>query len=74
MKTFVSPSFFRLFDLLMSTRNLGTKRSKWIISGIDCSRERHGFSGHSHGFAVETFNLSRAGQRGWTLMVVKEYW
>jgi hypothetical protein len=74
VKNFTSPSFFRLFDLLMSTHNPGFKRSKWTLEGVDCARERHSFTGQQHGFAVEIITFAHAGRRGWTLMVVKEYW
>jgi hypothetical protein len=74
MKNFTSPSFFRLFDLLMSTHNPGFKRSKWVLDGVDCTRERHSFTGQQYGFSVEIFTFTRAAKRGWTLMVVKEYW
>jgi hypothetical protein len=74
MKNFVSPSFFRLFDLLMSTYNPGLKRAHWTLDGVDCWRERHSYTGRLNGFVVETFTFTRAGRRGWTLMVVKEYW
>jgi hypothetical protein len=74
MKNFTSPSFFRLFDLLMSTHNPGFKRPKLTLEGVDCARERHSFTGQQHGFSVEIFTFTRTGKRGWTLMVVKEYW
>ena len=74
MKNFTSPSFFRLFDLLMSTHNPGFKRSKWTLDGVDCGRERHSFTGQQYGFSVEIFTFSRVGKRGWTLMIVKEHW
>jgi hypothetical protein len=74
MKNFTSPSFFRLFDLLMSTHNPGFKRWRWTLDGVACARERHSFTGQQHGFAVEIFTFSRTGKRDWSLMVVKEYW
>jgi hypothetical protein len=49
MKNFTSPSFFRLFDLLMSTHNPGFRRSKWTLDGVDCGRERHSFTGQQYG-------------------------
>ena len=30
--------------------------------------------GPRHGLTIEIFTLTRAGRRGWSLMVVKEYW
>jgi hypothetical protein len=74
MKNLSGPSFFRTFDLLVSTTNPGLKLAHWGIDGVDCERQRHSFTGRSHGFAVEIFTLTRPGARGWTLMVIKEYW
>jgi hypothetical protein len=74
MKSFVSPSFFRLFDLLMSATNPSLKHARWSIDGVACEHERHSFTGRAHSFAVETFTLTRQGRYGWSLLVVKEYW
>jgi hypothetical protein len=74
MRSFASPSFFRLFDLLASKHNSGFKRQQWTMEGVNCIRERHSFNGPTHGFAVEIISLDRSGKRGWKLMVVKEYW
>jgi hypothetical protein len=74
MKSFASPSFFRVFDQLLSSANPGMKLSRWTIDGVDCEHERHSFSGPRHGFAIEIFTLARPGKGGWSLMVVKEFW
>jgi hypothetical protein len=74
MKSFASPSFFRLFDMLTSTTNPGFKHARWSFDGVDCEHERHSFTGRAHGFAIETFTLTRPGRRGWSLLVVKEFW
>ena len=74
MKSFVRPSFFRVFDLLLSTSNPGLKRSRWTFDGVEFERERHTFSGPNHGLAVDIVTLTRPGRRGWKLMVTKEYW
>jgi hypothetical protein len=74
MKSFASPSFFRLFDLLLSSTNPGLKLSRWSIEGVECERDRHSFSGPKYGITIEIFTLTRPGKRGWSLMVVKEYW
>lgn len=73
MKNFVSPSFFRLFDLLMSIHNPGLKQSHWTLDGVEYARERHSYSGPTNGFVFEAFTLTRSGRRGWMLVVVKEY-
>lgn len=74
MKSFARPSFFRLFDLMVSTTNPGLRRSRWTFDGVEFEREKHTFMGPRHGVAIEIFTLTRRGRRGWTLMVTKEYW
>jgi len=74
MKSFARPSFFRLFDLLLSKTNPGLKLSRWTFDGVEFERERHSFMGPKHGVTIEIFTLTRGGRRGWTLMVTKEYW
>ena len=74
MKSFARPSFFRLFDLLLSTTNPGLKLARWTFDGVEFERERHSFSGPKHGLTIEIYTLTRGGRRGWTLMVTKEYW
>ena len=74
MKNFAQPSFFRLFDLLVSLTNRGLKRSHWTHDGVEFERERHSAVGPRHGLTIEIFTLRRAGRHSWSLMVVKEYW
>ena len=74
MKSFARPSFFRVFDLMLSAGNPGLKRSRWTFDGVEFEREKHSFLGPKHGVAIEIFTLNRGGRRGWTLMVTKEYW
>src|SRR5262249_30598283 len=74
MKSFASPSFFRLFDLLLGATDPGLKRSRWTFDGVEFERERPSVMGPKHGLALEIFTMTRAGGRGWTLMVTKEYW
>jgi len=73
VKSFAHPSFFRLFDLLLSLINPGLKRSHWTHDGVQFERERHSVTGPRHGLAIEIFTLTRSGRHGWSLMVVKEY-
>jgi hypothetical protein len=74
MKNFAQPSFFRVIDLLVSQTNPGLRRSAWTHDGVDFSRERHSFNCPTHGLAIDILRLSHSGRRGWSLMVVKEYW
>lgn len=74
MRSLGDPSFFRLFDLLISLTNRGLKRSHWTHDGVEFERVRHSVTGPKHGLAIEIFTLTRPGRRGWSLMVIKEYW
>jgi hypothetical protein len=74
VKSLARPSFFRVFDLLLSTTNPGLKLSSWTRDGIEWMRERHSFAGFNHGQTIEIVTMTRPGKRGWSLMVVKEYW
>lgn len=74
MKNLQRPSFFRFFDLLVSTSNPGLRHTRWTFEGAACQRARHSFTGDGHTFIVETFTLQHGGRRGWALIVVKEYW
>jgi hypothetical protein len=74
MKNFASPSFFRMFDLLLSTTNPGFRLTRWTHDGVEFERERHSFTGPRHGLTIEIVTLTRCGRRGWSLMVTKEYW
>lgn len=74
MKSFGDPAFFRLFDLLLGLTNPGLKRSHWKHDGVEIERERHTATGPRHGLAIDIFTLTQQGRRGWSMMVIKEYW
>lgn len=74
MKNLARPSFFRMFNLLLSTTNPGLKLTRWTHDGVEFERERHSFMGSKHGLTIEIITLTRSGRRGWSLMVTKEYW
>jgi hypothetical protein len=74
MKTLAHPSFFRVFDLLLGATNPGLKLASWTHDGVSWERERHSFSGSKHGLTIEIVTLTRTGKRGWSVMIVKEYW
>jgi hypothetical protein len=74
VRSLARPSFFRMFDLLVSTSNPGLKRTRWTHDGVEFERERHSFTSSRHGIVIEIFTLTRGGRHGWSLMVTKEYW
>jgi hypothetical protein len=74
MKTFANASFFRAFDLLLGTSNPLMKQARWSHDGVEFEVDRHSYSGPRHGLTIEIYTLTRAGRRGWSFMVTKEYW
>lgn len=74
MKTLADVSFFRAFDALLAETNPGMNAAAWQVDDVRCTHERHSFSGREHRFAIEVVTVANTGRRGWTLMVVKEYW
>jgi hypothetical protein len=74
MKSLTRPSFFRVFDLLLSTTNPRMKQARWTHDGVEFEQDRHSFSGPKHGLTIEIYTLTRSGRRGWSFMVTKEYW
>jgi hypothetical protein len=74
MKSFARPSFFRAFDLLLSTSNPGLRKSRWSVGKVGCERERYSFASARHEVVIEIFTLTFTGARSWSLMVAKEYW
>ncbi len=74
MKSLAAPSFFRVFDLVLSTLNPTLQRTHWTHDGVEFERERHSFTGPRHGLTIEILTLTRSGRHGWSLMVTKEYW
>lgn len=74
MKNLARPSFFRMFDLLLSTTNPHSRLTRWTHDGVEFERERHSYTGPKHGLTIDITTLTRGGRRGWCLMVTKEYW
>lgn len=66
MKNFAQSSFFRLFDLLLSVTNPGSKRPHWTHDGVEFERERHSVTEPKHGLTIEIFTLTRPGRRAWS--------
>lgn len=76
MKSLGDPAFFRIFDSLVARANpqAGQRRPHWSIGDTDWRWERHAFSGDAHSFMLDSWTITRAGSRGWSLLVAKEIW
>ena len=51
-------------------------RSEWSAKGVDCRRERHGYSSPAYSFDLDILNLRAKGGAGgsWELFIVTEFW
>ena len=75
MRTFASPSFFRLIYVLLGEAHSDLRRTKWEHRGVNWIRERHIFNGSASGFVIDQYLLTKSSPNGWTLLVVKEmFW
>jgi len=74
MKNFASQSFYRTFDLLLSTISPNAKGSSWTYDGVEWVRDRYSITGRTHGIIIEIFTLTRSGRNGWSVMITKENW
>lgn len=74
MKKIGDASFFRIVDRLLSAGTGRVPRTHWSVDGVEWQRERHSFSGATHGFTIEVTTAERSARPGWRLRVVKEYW
>ncbi len=79
MRKIGDASFFRIVDRLLGPGTGRTPAAHWSIDGVEWRRERHSYSGASHGFTIEVTTGTcatgvRSGRPGWALRVVKEYW
>ena len=76
MRTFADPSFYRVFDTLISNAGTtpGTFKTQWSDHGVDFDRSRHSCTADGYSFTVEICQLEKTGTRPWALIAVKEYW
>jgi len=51
-------------------------RHSWQVQGVECSRDRHRFSGQSYVFTIDVLQVRfvRAGRIIWRLILVTEGW
>ena len=51
-------------------------RTEWSAKGVDCRRERHGYSSPVYSFDLDILNLRARGGPGgaWELFIVTEFW
>jgi hypothetical protein len=74
MKSFADRNFFLLFEEIVRRDHQSRACDTWSAAGVDWRHGRHSFESDRFGFANETYEATRAGKKGWVLLVVKEHW
>jgi hypothetical protein len=74
MKSFVSASFFLLFEQVVRRANPDLALDRWTDCGAEWERVRHNFTGPTYSYALEVFTASHTGKNAWKLIVAKEQW
>lgn len=51
-------------------------RHSWSAYGVNCTRERHRFSGRAYSFTIEILDLRlvAGGRSSWHAMIINEWW
>jgi hypothetical protein len=74
MKSFVSASFFLLFEQVIRLSNPDLTLDRWQDQGAEWERVRHNFTGSAYSYALEVFTATHAGKDSWKLIIAKEQW
>jgi hypothetical protein len=53
---------------------LGDPRHTWTVHGVECTRDRHRYSGPAYEFNIEILDLRRGGRSPWHVVIVSEWW
>jgi len=74
MKSFVSASFFLLFEQVVRDANPDLALDVWSDHGVEWERARHNLTGPIYSYALEVFTANHDGKDSWKLIVAKEQW
>jgi hypothetical protein len=63
-------------EFVIDAPGLGEAKSQWTAHGVECTRERHRFSGQFYAFRIDVVQLRliKSGRTLWHAMVVTEWW
>jgi hypothetical protein len=73
VKAFGDPAFFRMYEALLGEAP-GSSAFRWTHRGVEWVRTRHSYTSPTHGFGLETVEITKPGSNCWSLLVVKEFW
>jgi hypothetical protein len=63
-------------EFVIDVPGSGHDTASWHAHGVECSRDRHRFSGQAYAFTIEVLQLKlvRSGRTSWHVMIVTEWW
>jgi hypothetical protein len=63
-------------EFVIDAPSLGDSRCSWTVHGVECTRDRHRFSGPAYEFNIEIVDLRRTkgGHAAWRVLIVTEWW
>ncbi|MFD2181682.1 hypothetical protein [Rhodoplanes azumiensis] len=63
-------------EFVIEAAAIGDTRRSWTVEGVDCTRDRHRFSGPAYSFTIEALNLRlvKSGRMAWHVLIVTEWW
>lgn len=63
-------------EFVINAPALGDPRHSWTAHGVECTRNRHRYSGLDYEFNIEIVDLRRtkAGRTSWRVLIVTELW
>jgi hypothetical protein len=63
-------------EFVINAPALGDPRTSWSAHGVECTRNRHRYSGLDYEFNIEIVDLrqTRAGSTSWRVLIVTELW
>lgn len=63
-------------EFVIDAPALGDPRAAWTAHGVECTRNRHRYSGPDYDFNIEIVDLRRAkaGRASWRVLIVTESW
>lgn len=63
-------------EFVIDAPSPGSEKTSWLSHGVECSRDRHRFSGQAYSFSIEVLHLRLAGnsRSGWHVVIVSELW
>jgi hypothetical protein len=63
-------------EFVIDAPALGDPRHSWTAYGVECTRDRHRYSGAGYEFNIEIVDLRRtkAGRTSWRVLIVTEWW